>query len=38
METALLATDGSNLIRSSKPWERLSIDIVGPKQNPRRNN
>ena len=31
METALFATPGSDLIRSTKPWERISVDTVGPK-------
>ena len=29
---------GSDFIRSSKPWERLSIDIVGPKPMTRNKN
>ena len=38
METALLSTPGSDLIRSSKPWERQSVDIVGPKPMTRNRN
>ena len=33
-----LRPSGSDLIRSSKPWERLSIDIVGPKPMTRNKN
>ena len=38
METALFATPGREPIRSSKPWERLSMDIVGPKPMTRNKN